>query len=1301
MDINALLSPDNSPAKAGRSGDLSRSPRKVRPSGNKRAASGLSKEITRSPDRNLSTSLTGLSDPATKAPSASSPHSSFAHAQLQQRPKGTHRHASTPQMETLADLASMQQRHRATRTNSATSLRHADIVEVQRSPSFMHSANPPPMVRNISGQSLADLTMAEAPTQTPPPRSVTSAALSDAESQTVTGLLSYLSENSYAYDSHVQLIGLLHKGFLAHTYPSVEAVEASPQDPHGYGLLVELRQAREAMDTRFAVGEDLWLEWLSDETALARSGEERVSVTELYQKAVQDEPSSVKLWQAYVDWVQSNYAACNNLEGADQSGWADQDKEMCAELFTKDMIVDVLEQGVAATQWRIDESHLLWNRHAQLVLEDLPASPSAPDVEKLRSMFAQRLQTPHATSTETARMFWSFVSRFEPDNWEGIMTEVNEVAAPARKQVALREEHELAVQRALERADKEALFAAFASYLQWERKHVNRGVFGRELCCAVYERALLRFPTYTEWWLDYTDFVAMDKAASSVLPLLERATRHCPWSGDLWGSRILRADVEGKPHVDIEATKHRATNSGLLDVGGMEELLKVLQQWCSYLRRHAFKRTSSEDDVDTAEVGITMALEDIQQAGTRIYGKGFTGDPRFRLETIQLKFLSEARRFDDARAIYKRLALLHKDSFDFWSKYYVWEMWLWGFERIRDAHRVETSDNGPDLATAVLQQALAQKHIDSPEKVVDLYLNHFQQHESGERLQAALVDAREYVKQVAARRAKEAELAAVKQPEPQEAPMQVESTITGGKRKAEEHIVNGDGKRSKTDAVPITVANQSEPSASVSAQAKRDREHNTITVRNLAPEVQELDIKKFFRDIGQPRSINILQDKDSDTATATVEFDSHEDVLAAKIRNGKELQGREVRIYSGSQNTLYVANYPPEYDETTMRNLFDSYGEILSVRFPSLKYNSRRRFCYVQFLTDEMARAAETAMDGKMLDGQHKLVAKISNPDAKKQRSGAQAEGREVFVKNLERNASEAEVKEYFGQYGEVVSLNLVKLVNNKRTGTGFVVFASSDEANAALAANNKPFKDRILHVEVSSSKAEGRAAPLDRARKTDIIVTSGAASASPEPDAVGNGRRGSDVSMQSASQASEDAFRTARERKIAILDLPDTVNDARIRTAMERYGPITKIQLRRADNGAIVEFANLKDAFNVREGVDVSALGPNVRTGDVADLLSRVKKRQAMSGEVSTSRIMGGLGMRPASFLRPGQRGGRRGGLGFKRGGAIVGEKGVESSEHSAPAPSSNGTTAAKSNADFRAMLEQGKKAPEPREEA
>lgn len=1248
-----------------------------------------------------------------------------------QRPVMAHRHSSqsssrsTPQMDTLAgEYPSTQQTARARRSPADPAPLLLDLAAMQRqpfsrndspssgnaptrrSPSVVNqsSAAAPPIGRAISSQSVADITMAEAPAQTPPPRTFTSNALSEAESQTVTDLLNHLGESSYAYDSHLQLISLLHKGFVTHCCPP-EGSDEPGQDPSSFGLLAELRGARESMDSRFAVGEDVWLDWLSDAALLAKSSEERVSVTELFQKAVQDEPWSVALWSAYANWIESSYAACNDLPGADQSGWNGEDKEVCKDLFTKEILISVLEQAATATQWRIDQGHTIWNRYILAIQPDDLNRATQQELEQAQNHFIERLRIPSAGWEETRQLFWPLMTRIHGDNWEAAMAQVNEIAEPAKVQMGLREEHELKLERAINSGDKNETFNEFTRYLKWEKSPRSKkrgGPYEKELRAALFERALLRFPTHTEWWLDYVDFVISQKPSShdpssSVLPLLERATRHCPWSGELWARRILRSDVERKPYQEIESIKHRATNSGLLDVGGMEELVKVLVEWCSYLRRNAFTSTSSEDDLDTAEVGIMMALEDVQQAGRKVYGEDFQGDPLYRLERTQMKFFSEARRVEDARNIWRGLVPKQSHSFDFWYRYYNWELLYWGHDRLCDSHRIETTETAPHLATNVVETMLSQKNLDLPESAIELYMTHFQQHESVEKLQAAGIQAREYTKRIAARRAKEAEeaaAAAAQQIQEQAAAMQVAEVeaSTGGKRKRTETSEDDAHKKSKTEDGPSTVNASEDASTSANAQAKRDRENSTITVTNLDADVVELDLRKFFRDCGTIKSVNIVPHQNNGTAVATVEFETPEDVSSAKIRNGKDLNGHEVHIQSGSRSTLYVTNYPPEFDESAVRKLFEGYGEVVNVRFPSLKFNSRRRFCYVQFLDAEQAQAAENAMDGKMLDGQHRLVAKISDPEAKKNRGGPQAEGREVFVRNLDNTADSDEIKALFSQYGNVVSMNLLKRADGKRLGNGFVVYSSADQATKAVEeGNNKPFHDRILNVTLATPR--GGDAPKDKARITDIIVKH---SASPEPSANGhNNRRGSDVSMASASNVnSEEMAKTVRERKVAILNLPDTVNDARIRTEMEKHGQIVKIQLRRDRNAAIVEFADMKVAFSVRAGVDVSALGENVKTGEVAEIFAKIKKNQ----DGPAVPAVGFGGMRPAAVARPGQqRGGRRGGLGYKRGG-FGGVGAAKSSGAPAAEGETNGSAPARSNADFKAMFEKSREQAEPK---
>ena len=1125
--------------------------------------------------------------------------------------------------------------------------------------------------------------MAEAPAQTPPPREFTSNALSEEESQRVSELLAYLRENSYAYQHHVELINLLHKGFLAHIDPSAGVTEATQAgEPHTYALLNEMKQAREAMDSRFAVGEAIWVDWLNDEVVAARTTEERIAVLELAQKAVVDEPASSRLWQMYVDYVSNSVEACHGMQDSNEQDWIAE----CKDLFTPDLLLSVLEQAAAATQWRIDESHILWNRFAKMVYDQLPQQPSPDDVARIHNLFLDRLKTPQSQWSDTMQVYWPIVSRFEGENWEAAIAHINDQAVPAKASYSLREDHEFKLQRAIESQDSAAIHHQLDKYLKDEKfyalKPRTKGPFDYELRCALYERAFLLEPTNLEWWLDYIDFLMTDPKSTSLLSVIERATRHCPWSGELWARRILRADVEQLSRDDIGNIKHRATNAGLLDVGGLEEYVKMLQEWCSYLRRYAFRETSTEDDIDTAEFGMHSALEDVQEAGKRVYGAEFQGDPLFRLEQIQIKFFAEVKRMDQARDIYKSLQTRLAGSFDFWNAYYTFELWLWGWNCIREERRVERQDNTPVLASQVVQEALRQRNLDFPERMLQLYTNHFQQHASGVALQHALADARDFNKKLAAQRAKqqeEAEAAAAQQQEQLAAASQVlENTVAapGEKRKREDESTNGDvSKKAKIDSDHV------DASASADAIKKRDRENNSITLRNLPLDVKDIDIKKFFHGCGNPVSIMTHQEKTGDSAFAIVEFAAEEDVKAAKTRTGKEIGGREIHIQSGTGTTLYVANYPPEFDEDAIRGLFDSYGEIVMLRMPSLKYNNRRRFAYVQFLTPDMANAAEQAMDNKKLDGKHTLLAKISDPDARKRRSGAQSEGREIIVKQFDREASEKEVRDFYGPYGDIERINMVRLVNNRLTGTIFITYATAEQATAAVEGTNlKPFHDRILQVEIVSEKGRA-AAPHERAGREDFLVKQ--ASATPEPSGSG-ARRGSDVSMQSAPH-DDDSYKTIKERKIAIFNIDETVNDARIRVAMEKYGPITKIQLRREKQGAIIEFKDVKDAFRVRTGVDVTSLGAEASTGDVTDLLARQNNRKKNAGGSAAPAFRPAFA--PPQASRPGAgRGGRRGGLGFKRGGFTPSSVRADASAGpAAEAPK-------KSNSDFRSMLEASK---------
>lgn len=65
-----------------------------------------------------------------------------------------------------------------------------------------------------------------------------------------------------------------------------------------------------------------------------------------------------------------------------------------------------------------------------------------------------------------------------------------------------------------------------------------------------------------------------------------------------------------------------------------------------------------------------------------------------------------------------------------------------------------------------------------------------------------------------------------------------------------------------------------------------------------------------------------MSEADGRSATASIEFDSKEDVLTAQTKNMKTLDDRAIEVQIGSGSTLYVCNFPPVADETWIREKF-------------------------------------------------------------------------------------------------------------------------------------------------------------------------------------------------------------------------------------------------------------------------------------------------------------------------------------------------------------------------------------------
>ncbi|KAF6823821.1 pre-mRNA splicing factor [Colletotrichum plurivorum] len=1050
------------------------------------------------------------------------------------------------------------------------------------------------------------------------------------------------------------------------------------------------------------VGEDKWVDYVAENRRLANDLERRVHVIELFKLAVEAEPNSVKVWRAYCEYFWSLYVDSQTPE----SGWTDDERHMGRELFSLNAALSLWQQGYESIQYRISDSHELWDRWISLERAMLAGTRTDQGIRRITFLYTDRLQVPHVTRNDTAQAFSEFLSSYNKAAWEDTMQAVTVKSQEAKKLTEDRDTFELKLNQARRDGNEDIYRAVLKEYLDWEcvqskRSNKHAEATG-EMCRGLYARALTGVFAFDDTiWNEYVRFLSTSgtyaQSPQGMVDVLRRAVDHCPWSGAIWSRYILTVEDAKLPFNEIEQIKHKATSNPELYKNGMAALLDMYAAWCGFLKRKAMDLNATDEDVDIADMGLRAALEFVDQARHR-YGDSYRGDPNFRLERIYIQYLTEKKRcIDEARSLWHKLAekQLYADSYDFWLNYYLWEMMIFasnGKDRSPTPSTAAIGLRVPSVATAVLGRAIKRKSLDWPERVIDVYVQHCNDYELPSTVRIAIDTVYEMRKEVAKRREREAAQAAEYY-----AAAQAHEQATHGSSTADDSSSSKRKRDDKTDDMGPTSSKKAkgdtagtDGSASKQQSLKRDRENTSVLVSKLPGETTKTKIRQYFKEFGHIVDVTDPSNDDQDnTRTVMVEFRTPEEAQSALLRDGKYFGQNQISVKPGTDLTVYVTNYPPTADKTYLSKLFQDCGEILSIRMPSLKGNVRRRFSYITF-REHAASTKATQKHGLILDGKFQLVAMFSDPARAKKREGAVEEGRELHLTGLDPAAGEDDVEKVFSKYGTVKRINIPRNKAGKAHGVAYVEMATKEQAESARAELDKAkLRNSIMTVQVSAATNFKRAAMATREGTSPVPSQDGEGDAS-MTDSNGD-------TLRAGPSRAEIASRT-----IAILGIPDTVNDARVREMVERVGGFRSLVLHPGHGGAKVEFENAASAGRASLQLDGYILdGRKLRTGSVEEL-----KRS--KGEFRTDKIVYGVGSKkhtektttpkesgaglappPMAVRRPVLgKGGARRGLGFlpKASSATSAGKGSQSEAKA------NGETEMrkpmKSNADFKAML-------------
>ncbi|KAK4228715.1 squamous cell carcinoma antigen recognized by T-cells 3 [Podospora fimiseda] len=968
------------------------------------------------------------------------------------------------------------------------------------------------------------------------------------------------------------------------------------------------------------VGEDNWLDFVDQRSHAAKNLEDKVHVIETFKNAVLAEPGSLKIWLAYCKYFWSLRLDCQAGSGA---GWPIDEQIIGRDIFTLDAALKLWQRGYEEVQYRLADSHQLWNHWVYLEMELLKPAATEAGIRRITHLFKNRLITPHTTWDHTSQMFSNFLSEYNPRAYEAEMEQATRNARDAKRLCSLRDPWELKLSQAAGACDIESMRHILSEYLDWEimQHKSNKArrdiVINFQICLGLFSRALTGIMSSDDaTWGNFITLISTThtdlKAKTSKVPeilvpkmldVLQRAVRHIPWSGPVWARYILAAEEARLPFSAVESIKHAATNSDQLDKHGMEGVLDMYSAWCGYLKRTAMNPNATEEAVDIADAGLATALDDVKHWGNRQYRETYQGDPHYRLEKILIQFLTEKK--DDipsARKIWEELSQipLHRNSYDFWLNWYLWEMVAFtaSKHKVRSPTPVTLAQGlrVPNFATRVFIRALKERNLDWPERVMQIFEKHCNDYETAETLREAHDTIFKTSKGVAKRRERE---------EPQvDAAHHAEYTAGAASRPTQDVIMEDvvdrgspESKRKREATPSDDGSNKRAKSEANGVEPKRDREHTSIFLWGLPTDVTKKKIEHFFREYGQLVSIDLK--KRDNSVVAMVEFKIADDARAALLRDGKFFEDQVVQVTPAVDCTLYVTNYPPEADEKYIRNLFAEFGEIHDIRLPNLKYNTRRRFCYVVFRHQASAAAALKLHGTALKSGKYTLSVQISNPTQKKSRSGALAEGRELHVANLPRSMTEDEFTALFEKAGTVDCVRILHDKNGKSKGHGFVIMETPEQAQEAIKTLDMLiFGQNPIKVEL----AKAQAAKTASTRSAD--------------GAEGSSAAASPADSSSEPTSSKPSRVEVAARTIAVLGIPDTMTRERVESILAPTGNILKLTLHPQHGGAIVEYPDAPAAGKALLSINGMQLddgsGQKLRAvEDVSELFkAKVEKR-------------------------------------------------------------------------------------------
>uniref|UniRef100_A0A8C7GGM3 Polyadenylate-binding protein n=1 Tax=Oncorhynchus kisutch TaxID=8019 RepID=A0A8C7GGM3_ONCKI len=293
-----------------------------------------------------------------------------------------------------------------------------------------------------------------------------------------------------------------------------------------------------------------------------------------------------------------------------------------------------------------------------------------------------------------------------------------------------------------------------------------------------------------------------------------------------------------------------------------------------------------------------------------------------------------------------------------------------------------------------------------------------------------------------------------------------------------------------------------------------------VFIKNLDKTIDNKALYDTFSAFGNILSCKVVCDENGSKGYAFVHFETQDAAdRAIEKMNGMLLNDRKVfvgRFKSRKEReaelgakakeftNVYIKNFGDDMNDDKLKEMFDQYGKILSVKVMTDPSGKSRGFGFVSYEKHEDANKACEEMNGQEFNGKTVFVGRAQKKierqgELKRKFEMLKQErisryqntdynqmplidltscfiGVNLYIKNLDDTIDDEKLRKEFTPFGSITSAK-VMLEEGRSKGFGFVCFSSPEEATKAVTEmNGRIVGSKPLYVALAQRKEERKA---------------------------------------------------------------------------------------------------------------------------------------------------------------------------------------------------------------------------------